>query len=154
MKLYQSLRDRLESQHEAIGSIIDGVDDRRLAAQLDPGKWSIHDNITHLAKYQPIFVERVNAIIHLKDPVFNAYRAEYDPDFETWRQWSTAKLLDALAKDRREIFDLVTGLSQDEISRVGVHKKWGKLDVVEWTEFFILHEAHHIRTIFQLVHTT
>jgi hypothetical protein len=35
-----------------------------------------------------------------------------------------------------------------------VHKKYGALTIMEWTEFFLLHEAHHIFTIFQLMHDT
>lgn len=152
MRLYESLESRLRNQHEAICNIVEGVDDALIMAHPEPAKWSIHDNITHLAKYQPAFLERINAILHLNEPVFNAYRAEFDPDFETWRSWNTRDLLGKLDGDRHEIYDLITRLDEDELSRVGIHKKRGKLTVVEWTEFFILHEAHHIYTIFQLLH--
>lgn len=152
MLLYDSLRDRLRNQHEAITNMTEGLEEDRLSVHPEPSKWSIHDNITHLAKYQPAFLERVNAILHLKDPVFNAYRAEYDPDFEAWRSWNTRDLLGKLDSDRSEIYDLITGLNDGELSRIGIHKKRGRLTVVDWTEFFVLHEAHHIYTIFQLVH--
>lgn len=152
MILYPSLTDRLRNQHEAIADMLEGVEEDRLMIRPEPAQWSIHDNITHLAKYQPVFMERVNAILRLKDPVFDAYRAEYDPDFETWRSWNTRDLLGKLDSDRREIFGLITGLDDDELSRIGIHKKRGRLTLVEWTEFFILHEAHHIYTVFRLVH--
>jgi len=154
MQLYQSLHDRLKNQHEAIENIVSGLDETTLTLRQEPDKWSIHDNITHLAKYQPIFVGRINAILHVIDPVFNAYRAEYDPEFETWREWSTTKLLEALKSDRQQMYKLVTELTESELDRVGIHKKWGKLNIVQWTEFFTLHEAHHIYTIFQLAHNT
>lgn len=153
MKIYDSLTDRLRNQHEAIVNIVEEVDEERVMARPEPGKWSIHDNIAHLAKYQPVFLERVNAILHLHEPVFNAYRAEFDPDFETWRSWDTQDLLGKLDGDRREIFGLVTGLSESELGRIGIHKKRGRLTVVDWSEFFVLHEAHHIYTIYQLAHT-
>ncbi len=135
-------------------NIVEGVDDQRVMARPETGKWSIHDNITHLAKYQPAFLERINAILHLDEPVFGAYRADFDPDFETWRSWNTRDLLSKLDSDRREIYDLITGLDDEELSRVGIHKKRGRLTIVDWTEFFVLHEAHHVYTIFQLAHST
>ncbi len=153
MRIYDSLTDRLRNQHEAIFNMIESLDEAQVMARPEPGKWSIHDNITHLARYQPVFLERINAILQLRDPVFNAYRAEYDPDFETWRSWDTQYLLGKLDGDRREIFDLITGLGDDELSRVGIHKKRGRLTVIDWAEFFVLHEAHHIYTIFRLAHT-
>lgn len=152
MELYQSLVDRLRNQHEAIIEMVDALDEKILSAHPEPGKWSVHDNITHLAKYQPVFLERVNAILNLQEPVFNAYRAEFDPEFETWRGWNTRDLLGKLDGDRREIYDMITGLGPADLSRVGIHKKRGRLTVVDWTELFVLHEAHHIYTIFQLVH--
>lgn len=153
MELYQSLVDRLRNQHEAIINLVGGLDEEILSAHPEPVKWSIHDNIAHLAKYQPVFLERVNAILNLQEPVFNAYRAEYDPDFETWRSWDTQDLIGKLDSDRREIFDMITGLSSEDLARVGIHKKRGRLSIVGWTELFVLHEAHHLYTIFQLVHT-
>ncbi|MCL5267326.1 MAG: DinB family protein [Bacteroidetes bacterium] len=152
MQIYQSLIDRLRNQHEAIANVVEGLDEKRLAAHPEPEKWSIHDNIAHLAKYQPVFMERINAILNLDEPTFNAYRAEYDPDFETWRRWDTPNLLGKLDSDRREIFDMITGLSSEDLARAGIHKKRGRLSVVDWTELFVLHEAHHMYTIFQLVH--
>jgi len=154
MAIYQSLYDRLKNQHEAITQITRGVEEKHLGFRPEPGKWSIHDNIAHLAKYQPVFMERINAVLHLNDPIFNAYRAEYDSEFEIWRSWTTSKLLETLHKDRGHIFTIITGLGEEELNRIGVHKKRGRLDIVEWTEFFVLHEAHHIRTIFELVHVT
>ena len=152
MKLYESLETRLRNQHEAIIVIIEGLDEERVMAHTETGKWSIHDNTAHLAKYQPAFLERINAILHLDEPVFNAYRAECDPDFEAWRSWDTRDLYGKLDGDRHEIFDLITRLDEEELARVGIHKKRGRLTVIDWSELFVLHEAHHIYTMFQLAH--
>ncbi len=133
MKMYQSLIDRLRNQHEAIAAMVEDLDEGFLRAHPEQGKWSIHDNIAHLAKYQPVFIERMNAILHLHEPVFNAYRAEYDPDFEIWRGWNTPNFLGKLDSDRREIFDLITGLSAEDLNRVGIHKKRGRLTIVDMT---------------------
>ena len=47
---------------------------------------------------------------------------------------------------------MITNLTPAELLKTGVHKKYGVLTITEWTEFFLLHEAHHIFTIFQLRH--
>jgi hypothetical protein len=44
-------------------------------------------------------------------------------------------------------------LSPDKLDRTGIHPKYGKLNIIDWTEFFLLHEAHHLFAIFQLTHT-
>ena len=151
MVIYKSLSDRLKNQHEAIEHIIAFTYKECLKFQPAEGKWSAHDNIAHLAKYQPIFLERINQILTEDSPYFERYKAEDDPEFENWRNYSQADLLKALNSDREAIFNLISGLNEMQLKRFGHHKKFGKLTIVQWTEFFLLHEAHHIFTVFQLV---
>jgi hypothetical protein len=54
---------------------------------------------------------------------------------------------------RQEIVNLIGGLTDEQMSRTGTHSKFGSMNIVEWTEFFLLHEAHHIYTIFKLIRT-
>jgi hypothetical protein len=152
MKIYESMLSRLKNQHESIPEIISKTGEK-LFVNPQPGKWSIHDNITHLAKYQPVFIERVNSILKNVEPGFERYTAETDPEFETWRKWETNNLISTLNSDRKKIVDLITKLSEEEIGRVGIHTRFGRLTILQWTEFFLLHEAHHMFTMFQLANT-
>jgi uncharacterized damage-inducible protein DinB len=151
--IYSSLTERLKSQHTAIGPIIAKLNERQLNYRLEAGKWSIHDNIAHLAKYQPVFLERINTILSTNEPSFGRYKAEEDSSFNIWREFSTGKLIEKLATGREAIFEKIIALSETELNRTGNHPAFGKLTVVEWTEFFLLHEAHHIFTIFRLSHS-
>lgn len=148
--VYQSLLSRLRSQHEAIPVIISQITKERLHQYPTPGKWSIYDNIVHLAKYQPVFIERVNTMLRDNGVTFERYTAETDPEFETWRTWELDVLLSRLQEDRMHIFSLVSNLTQEELMHVGVHKKFGVLTVTQWTEFFLLHESHHMFTMWRL----
>jgi hypothetical protein len=151
--IYPSLSERLKNQHTAIAPIIAKLDDRHLHFHPEPGKWSIHDNIAHLARYQPVFLERINTILSTDEPSFGRYKAEEDSSFNIWREFSTGKLIEKLATGREAIFERITALSETELNRTGNHPAFGKLTIVEWTEFFLLHEAHHIFTIFRLSHS-
>ena len=48
---------------------------------------------------------------------------------------------------------ILKSLEDDQLARTGRHPVLGKLTLSEWIEFFLLHEAHHIMTIFQLAHS-
>jgi hypothetical protein len=150
MALYPSVLNRLKNQHEALQPIIANVDKPRLNFHPAPGKWSIHDNIAHLARYQQYFFGRINIILENDAPSFERYNADNDPDFEAWRRQDITDLLKTLNADRKPLFDLISNLPDDKLARYGIHKKFGKLTIVQWTEFFILHEEHHLFTIFRL----
>ena len=150
MNLYPSLLDRLNNQHQAINEIIAGITDKRIHDEVIKGKWSIHDNIAHLTRFQPIFIERIETIILNDEPSFESYVAEEDEEFEIWRNKSTQELLEQLYKDRKFLFRLLSLMPGEKLLRTGIHKKYGRLNMLQWTEFFLLHEAHHILTIFRL----
>jgi hypothetical protein len=153
MMIYDSLKERLKNQHKTIPSIILKVSNQQILNRPVKGKWNIHENIAHLAKYQPVFIDRFRKILAIDEPEFEIYRAEDDDEFEIYCAFTTYELLKKISTDREVIYDLVTHLSVDKLDRMGVHPKFGKLTITEWTEFFLLHEAHHLFAIFQLAHS-
>ena len=154
MKLYPSLVARLSTQHETIPAIISPLDHTRLLLRPQPDKWHIKDNIAHLARYQMIFMDRVQQLLATEQPVFERYRAEEDPEFANWQDLALEQLIATLNADRKAIFHGINGMQDHELEQVGCHRKYGDLTMIQWTEFFLLHEAHHIFTIFQLAHDT
>jgi len=150
--IYSSLTERLKNQHKTIASIIIKLNNSQIQYRPSPGKWNIHENIAHLAKYQLVFIDRIRKILAIEEPAFGAYRAEDDKEFEIYRAFTTYELLKRISSDREVIFHLITHLPANKLERTGTHPKFGKLTISEWTEFFLLHEAHHLLTIFQLAH--
>ncbi len=150
--IYSSLSERLKNQHKTIASLIIKLNNRQIQQHLIPGKWSIHDNIAHLAKYQPVFIDRIRRILTIEEPEFETYNAEEDGEFEIYCAFTTYELLKKISSDREVIFHLITPLPVDKIDRTGTHPRYGKLTILDWTEFFLLHEAHHLLTVFQLAH--
>lgn len=151
MELYTSLIERLKTQHETLPVIIANISKANLELNPAPGKWSIRDNIAHLAKYQPMFIGRIHKILDNDGVAFERYSADLDPEFPAWQIRETNELLIQISFDRKLIQALITGLQPEQLSRTGIHPLYGKLTIVEWTEFFLLHEAHHLFTIFKLV---
>jgi hypothetical protein len=154
VNIYLSLTERLKTQHHAIENIVSAIDTNRMLLRPLPNKWNIHDNIAHLVRYQPIFIGRINEILIKESPSFGRYSADEDPEFEKCRALDIKTLFTHLNADRKTIYDLITVLNDNQLNRIGIHKKFGSLTIIEWTEFFLLHEAHHIFTIFQLAHNT
>jgi uncharacterized damage-inducible protein DinB len=116
-----------------------------------PDKWSAQENLAHLARYHEIFLERMDRILSEEKPVFARYRAEEDPEWETWRGKSYRDLTNLLAQLRERVVVKLKSLTDEDFQRVGVHPRFGELALSQWLEFFLLHEAHHLYLIFQQV---
>ncbi len=152
MKLYPSLIDRLKTQHLSIENVLSTFPFERLLIRPQDDKWSIQENIAHLTSYQPVFIDRIHQILTQENPSFDRYVADLDQAFENCKCLTVETLVKELNAERKKIFNLVSSLSVSQLNRTGIHQKFGTLNIVEWTEFFLLHEAHHIFTIFQLAH--
>jgi len=115
------------------------------------GKWSANENLAHLARYHEIFLERIDRILKENAPAFPRYRAEEDPKWEAWRGLAYKDVAGQLAVLREKLIARLKALSDADYQRTGVHSKFGEMSLALWLEFFLVHEAHHLYAVFQLV---
>jgi hypothetical protein len=146
-----SITTRLEYQHKSLIDIIEGLSDEQIRWQIIPGKWSVFENIVHLSTYQHVFMQRVGQILNEENPQFSRYTAEADPLFHDNCSKATREIMNDLITTRRELIGKVFSLTQEQLKYTGIHPVFGEMNVIQWLNFFLLHEAHHLFTIFKLV---
>lgn len=148
--LSPSIITRLEHQHTTVHELIDGLSVEDLHLESIPGKWSIFQNIAHLSSYQHTFKTRIKRILEEHSPSFERYVAESDLLFAAHGSLPIGKVLADLEAERKNLNVLLLGLSDQQLYLKALHPAYGNLTAVDWTEFFLLHEAHHLFTIFKL----
>jgi hypothetical protein len=52
---------------------------------------------------------------------------------------------------RAKLMARMWSLTEDDFDRTGVHSKFGAMSLALWLEFFLVHEAHHLYVVLQLV---
>jgi len=149
MPLPSSITTRLEYQHKSLIDIINGLSDEQVRQLIIPGKWSIFENIVHLATYQHAFIQRIRQILSEKNPQFQRYTAESDPLFYDNCSKSTREIMQDLITTRRELIAKIHSLKEEDVQREGSHPAFGIMNIMQWLNFFLLHEAHHLFTIFK-----
>ena len=152
--LSASQKTRLQHQHESVVEMTRGLSEEQLRVRPNSGKWSPFENVAHLAAYQPSFIDRLKRIEKEEAPLFERYVAENDPRFFECCEMELHQLNEFLFTHRFLISNHVSTLSETSLSRIGRHPVYGDLTVPKWTEFFLLHEAHHLFTIFKLLNST
>ena len=166
MPLSSSIAARLQFQHLSIREITAGISPEALRHPVNPGKWSAFENVAHLAAYQPVFIDRLERLGREASPAFGRYVADNDPQFHSSLAKSPAELFAIIDSDRALLRSTLLHTSllhspldhspldsggETFLERTGSHPLYGLLTVPQWTEFFLLHEAHHLFTIFRLV---
>jgi hypothetical protein len=151
--LSPSQQTRLQHQHETIIELTKGLSEQELRTRPETGKWSPFENMVHLASYQEAFIARLKRIQKEDNPSFGRYVAEQDPRFEECCQMDLHQLNEHLFTHRFLISNHLSALSETDFRRTAMHPVYGKLNVTQWLEFFLLHEAHHLFTIFRLLNS-
>ncbi len=150
MQLSSSISTRLQYQHKSLVDLIDGFSEEQIRRAVVPGKWSIFENIVHLQTYQHTFIDRVRKILEGGHPVFPRYAAESDPLFADNCHRTTREIMQDFISIRKEIAAGMLGFTSADLLKPGTHPVYGELSLVQWLNFFLLHEAHHLFTIFKL----
>ena len=153
MATLQSARlQRCETQlQDFLAEALRDVPLASLATRTVAEKWSAHENLAHLARYHQIFLQRIDRMLTEKAPALPSYRAEDDPEWPAWSGLPTAQLLVRISSMRAKLMARLRSLSEEDFERTGVHPKFGAMSLSLWLEFFLVHEAHHLYVVLQLM---
>lgn len=150
MQLPSSISTRLQYQHKSLLDLIEGLTDEQIRRPVEPGKWSIFETIVHLTTYQHNFNARIRQILDGNDPKFERYTAEADPMFHDNCGKSSREIMQDLLATRKDMSAEIVNFHPSDYVKTGSHPAYGKMNIIQWLNFFLLHEAHHLFTIFKL----
>jgi len=150
MPIPSSVSTRLQYQHKSLLDLIDGLSDEQIRRNVIPGKWSIFENIVHLQTYQHAFIYRIRRVLAEDNPPFDRYTAEADPLFLDNCTKSTREIMADMLTVRKEMSAEILTFSENDLKKTGTHPAFGRMDILQWLNFFLLHEAHHLFTVFKL----
>lgn len=150
MPIPSSISTRLQYQHKSLLDLIEGLSDEQIRMQINPGKWSIFENIVHLQTYQHCAINRIRRILDEENPAFERYTAEADPLFHDNCTKSTREIMQDMLTTRKEMSAGILSFTENDLKKTGEHPVFGKMNLLEWLNFFLLHEAHHLFTIFKM----
>ena len=147
MPLSASTASRLATQLDCLPVLLEGVSPEALLRRTRSGKWSVHENLAHLARHHDVFLERIRAILSQEHPALGRYSAEDDAAWPAWVALTTADVRARLTARRAELIAVFRSLSDVELARTAVHPTLGEMPLTVWLEFFLLHEGHHLYVV-------
>lgn len=147
-----NLNGLLQNQYLMLGDLLKNFDEDVLKKRYLKNKWSVFENIAHLGRYNEIFLGRMYEIQHKNNPLFERYIADEEDGFIEWTSRPIELVMVDYRLSRETVIRYFQSLSDEDLKRTGTHAKFGELSMIEWLEFYLLHEAHHLFTIFRLLH--
>ncbi len=150
-KLSGRFASRLAAQFGAWATVAGDLDLPRLDRVPASGKWPARLHLAHIGRMHEVYRVRIDTILAEDVPALSPYRAEADADWPTWSALRAPEIFERARLLRSRMIDELRPLTDLDLARVGEHGKFGPLPLSQWLEFFLVHEAHHLYQIFQLV---
>ncbi len=152
-RLHDSQTARLLNQFETVLAYADARTESQLRHRPIPDKWSVFEQLAHMGRYTAYFQAERLTVMLASDipPVFGRYQADEDPGFAEWLAFDKQQLLNQFKAERRQITNRLMSLTDAELSHRAAHPLVGEMDIPGWTEFFLLHESHHLYAILRLL---
>jgi len=151
MPLPSTCTVRLQAQLDCLPILLADIRDDALDHKPASSKWSARENLAHLGRYHEVLLERIQRIVSEDRPLLPRYRAEEDPEWPRWNTLPAREVLSRLRALRSQLLQRVAQLPDSDWSRIGLHSRYGAMTLVQWLEFFLLHEAHHLLAVHQRV---
>ena len=150
MEIHAETMNRFCNQYRILTHYIEDLPAQAIHTRFMPDKWSIHETIAYLCRYQYVFMARLKTISTEINPFFLAYNPENDPEYQFTAARTTGALLHEIYRVRDEMKLMLNNLVPAEFSRIGTHAVLGRMNVCQWLEFFLLHESQQFYKIFKL----
>ena len=139
--------ERLQGTITRIESKVKGVSEEILSRKLD-NKWSVKQNIGHLAEVDEIANNRIGEMIRGTSPMSPAV---FEPRGD-YNQQSVEEVIAYFIKTRNANISQYSGLSEDELGRSSLHPRLKvKMTPVDLAWFDAEHDDHHLVRIGEIL---
>ncbi|HKA18452.1 MAG TPA: DinB family protein [Blastocatellia bacterium] len=144
---HEWVANHLAHMLDALPLVLGTAPEEALSERPSSGKWSAREHLAHLARHHEVMLERLHRILREQSPELQRYIAERDADWPAWSKAGLPEILTRLQELRTALVREVEAITESDRGRVGIHSKYGAMDVTAWLVFFLLHEAHHLYII-------
>ena len=135
-----------ESRATLLDTVSSMPDEERLATPI-PDEWTAHQQIAHLAEMENIWLDWALEIAHHPGAVVGEPNLTVTPSVDTAHAEEFDLLIQRLTRSRQRTIAAIDRISADEIRRVGCHRLFGPMSVLQCLRAIYRHDRVHERQI-------
>ena len=117
--------------------------DTQLRFRPQDKEWSILENIGHLIDIDRLYVERVDLILSSERPQFAPFNPDEQVSAGNYQTMSLAELMATYSELRQATVAGLSTIAPDELTRVGIHARFGEITVARLVEILANHDEVH-----------
>jgi uncharacterized damage-inducible protein DinB len=129
--------------------LVAGLSAEQVRVRPIPGKWSMLEVVCHLSDFEPVYLDRMKAILTQDKPTFfgrdeNAFAAKF-----AYHQRDLAEELSLIESCRQSMTRILRTLPAADFQRLGVHNEAGEMTFESLLRRVTGHLTHHAQFMIQ-----
>jgi uncharacterized damage-inducible protein DinB len=125
-----------------------GMTTEQLDARPIAGAWSTHEVVCHLTDFEFVFVDRLTSVIAEEEPTLPGRDEQKYVARLAYDRRDTAEQLQLIELCRSHVTKILGTLTEDDLSRCGIHSEAGPLTLAQLLERSTGHITHHVKFIY------
>lgn len=144
-KVYHYALMALEGTPAVFARLLSGLSEAEADAHPDPARFSLREAVAHLADWEDVFRQRMQATLSEDNPILQGY------DEGQWaidRAYSKSDWRGQLARftdERAQTLALVRAFTPEQFARTGRHTEAGPISLQEQVLLIAVHDGYHAR---------
>jgi len=130
--------------------MIGGLSGSDLDKCLARGKWSIREQVSHLADCEMNYVQRMKKVIAEEKPLLPAFESDKWAKTLFYGESSAEDSISLFFTLRSTMTRILRKLSNRDFERIGIHTEEGKVTLLSILEMAVEHVDHHSRSIMEI----
>jgi hypothetical protein len=139
------------STPQKLARLLKGVRKAKLRKRPAPGKWSIHEIVTHLADVEIVHCFRVRLVLGAPGTPITAFDQDVWVTACRYDKRDTAMALEQFIVLRRANLALLKAISDEQWKHYGMHAERGQESVEMIVSMTAGHDVNHLRQIEQIL---
>jgi uncharacterized damage-inducible protein DinB len=144
---FAALIARYSDQPGDLISAVEGLSDAELDKRLASGKWSIRQQVNHVADCELNYVQRMKKVIAEDTPLLPAFESDGWANSLFYQKSSVEDSVALFFTLRVNMTQVLRQLSDGEFARYGIHTDDGKVSLLDILEVAVEHADHHTKAI-------
>src|SRR5437588_6172039 len=116
-----------------------------VAEKPDAIAFSANEIIYHLLEVEELWQRRIHQLLNEERPYFERINPDELAKEHHYNEHDFFEGIMELQKSREDTIELVTALSEEELSRKATHSRFGEMDVYRILDIIADHDLQHLR---------
>jgi hypothetical protein len=149
--MHPYLLPSLELSPKAFERIVSQIPEKRYDEVTDPNRFTLREAIAHLADWEPIFLQRIQAGVDNPGAMVQGMDESQRAIDKNYESWDVKESLRIFAEARSHTVRYLKALSKDQWESTVTHNEKGLMTAYDQANMLIGHDIYHFEHATQFV---